>query len=545
MSGGETQELAWRRSRPRPGPPKTGWILIVTAVTVVILIGLTLWSIGTWGLGGVEKPADTEEVHALVLEWQDRWAQVPGPSERYRAEADAAARAGRYLRARDRLTMALALDPDDTDALLQLAILAGRHPQGEILADDELDAVILAVEETLGDHRLLPAARAWRALRQGDAPGALAAVGEAPATLAARQARLRALRELDRPALDAAEAVLEYDPGDLEACTLAGRLHAQQGRPWTVLRLLERCRASAPEGAAPPPSWAATRASSLDVLGRSEAAAAVYAQAGLVVHAVQLRVQEGLGVAESLRVRLAEEPDPHRARAEVQLGILAGEAALVARAVERTEGLGGEGAVAEVRLGRAMGLAWLGRHAEAVEEVGEIEGAAGLVLLARARRAAGDEQGALEALGRALEQEPWVGRLHHVNLAWSAEAGPAALEAARARVAAVPPLVRLAFMGHADRDLPWPALLPDPLPPLAAAELALLAALEEPVDPAELPLPAEGEEGDLIDLIALIEGLRAARGGQQAVALEALSRCLAEDPRRWGCARVAEGLLEQ
>ena len=81
MKDDKPQTLAWRRSRPRPGPPRTGWILVVTTVAVVIFMGLTLWTVSTHRLGGVEDPSDTEVVFQLLATLKDRHPQVPGPSQ--------------------------------------------------------------------------------------------------------------------------------------------------------------------------------------------------------------------------------------------------------------------------------------------------------------------------------------------------------------------------------------------------------------------------------------------------------------------------------
>ncbi len=559
-------ELAWRRSRPRPGPPKTGWILVVTTVAVVIFIGITIWSVGTWGLGGVSRPSDTEVVHGLVVDWQERYAQAPGPPSRYRAEADAALREGRWKVAHERLTMALALDPDDLDALYQLVILSGRHPEGEFLDAATQDGLLEVLHDTAGEHRLLPAAAAWVLLSREDPMGALASAGESPKTLAARQARLRALGVLSQPALEAAEAVLEFDPGDREACTIAGRELLASGRPWRVGPLLERCSSSAREGADPVPSWARTRADALDRLGRPLDAVALLEAAGLWVHAAQIRAQEGLELAPELLVELAEQPDPHRAVAELQVGLLTDRPDLVDGALERLAQMPQQ--VAEVRLVQAAALVERDQCAVAGDLLDGIDGAEGRALRARCAWARGDEEDALQELSAALADQPWRAPLHAQHLSWAEAHGEQALAAATRTLVAVDPLLVASYDGHRDRDVPWALVLPSADVPLASPLQAALDAVfvEEATWSLESAEPPEWDgEGAAATLLAawndpdslsetdgpllehpgwsIVQAHHALGAARSADALDNLAAGVAADGRRWGLARMGAGLV--
>ena len=346
MKEDKPQSLAWRRSRPRPEPPRTGWILVVTTVAVVIFMGITLWTVSTYRLGGVKDPADTEVVFQLLTALQERYPQAPGPPQRYRAEADAALRDGHWKVAEERLGMALALAPNDVDALLQLAILAGRRPPPEILDDDVLDGVIEAVRRTRPTHRLLPAARAWRLLRADDPNSALAVLEESSSTLAAHQARLEALSRLDRPTLEAAEAVLALDPGDRSACTVAGRELGVAGRPWQAKEVLGRClRVREGEGS---PSWQRLLGSLNDQLGDKEGALTAYEAGGFLLHAGQIRLQDGEAPGPGFAAALDGAPPPVRAQQAAWAALLVGD---LSDGEQLLAALGSvEGAGAELRL---------------------------------------------------------------------------------------------------------------------------------------------------------------------------------------------------
>lgn len=511
MKEDKPHTLAWRRSRPRPGPPRTGWILVVTTVAVVIFMGITLWTVSTYRLGGVKDPADTEAVFQLLTTLQERYPQAPGPPQRYRAEADAALRDGHWKVAEERLGMALALAPDDVDALLQLAILAGRRPPPEILDDDVLDGVIEAVGRTRPSHRLLPAARAWRRLRADDPNSALTVIGEGPATLAAHQARLEALSRLDRPTLEAAQAVLALDPGDRAACTVAGRQLGVAGRPWQASEVLERClRIREGEGS---PSWHRLLGRLNDQLGDKEGALAAYGAGGFMLHAGQIRLQDGEAPGQGFAAALAEAPGPVRAQQGAWAALLMGdlsEGEQLLAALEEVEGAG-----AELRLVKAALRLALGLTTDGLRELEDLDGPEAHVLRGRASWEAGDTEAAWAFSDLALAQQPWNPAIYRLRASWAADSGDAAISEVMSTMESVDPWEWAAHGGWRDRDVPWEVLVPEPWPEMDAQQQARLAALLAP-EPKERLVPS-GLEG--------------------TAALDFIAGELAADPRRWGLAR--------
>jgi len=505
------QTLAWRRSRPRPGPPRTGWILVVTTVAVVIFMGLTLWTVSTHRLGGVEDPSDTEVVFQLLATLKDRHPQVPGPSQRYRAEADAALRDGHWKVAEERLGMALALTPDDVDALLQLAILAGRRPAPEVLEDEVLDGVLDAVSRTRPGHRLLPAARAWRLLRAGDPLAALAVLEGGASNLAAHQAHLEALSRLDRPNLEAAEAVLALDPGDRVACTVAGRELDVAGRPWQASGLLRRCL-EVREGEGSPSWWRALGGLS-DKLGDREGAMSAYEAGGFHIHAGQLRLQDGERPGAAFTAALAEAPPPVRAQQATWAALLTGD---LSQGEELVEALGaGQVVGAEFRLAQGALRLALGAGPDGLRSLDDLDGPEAHVLRARASWEAGDTEAAWASSELARAQQPWNPAIYRLQASWAASSGSVAISEVLTTMEGVDAWDWAAHAGWRDRDVPWEALVPEAWPELddeQAARLAALLAAEQRV--ALVPEDAEG-----------------------AAALDIIAEKLVEDPRRWGLAR--------
>lgn len=516
MKEDKPQSLAWRRSRPRPEPPRTGWILVVTTVAVVIFMGITLWTVSTYRLGGVKDPADTEVVFQLLTALQERYPQAPGPPQRYRAEADAALRDGHWKVAEERLGMALALAPNDVDALLQLAILAGRRPPPEILDDDVLDGVIEAVRRTRPTHRLLPAARAWRLLRADDPNSALAVLEESSSTLAAHQARLEALSRLDRPTLEAAEAVLALDPGDRSACTVAGRELGVAGRPWQAKEVLGRClRVREGEGS---PSWQRLLGSLNDQLGDKEGALTAYEAGGFLLHAGQIRLQDGEAPGPGFAAALDGAPPPVRAQQAAWAALLVGD---LSDGEQLLAALGSvEGAGAELRLVKAALRLALGLTTDGLRELEDLDGPEAHVLRGRASWEAGDQEAAWASSELARAQQPWNPAIYRLRASWAAASGGAAISEVLSTMESADPWEWAAHDGWRDRDVPWEALVPEPWPELDTQQEARLAALLAP-EPRERLVPSGREGTAAFDFIA----------GE-----------LVEDPRRWGLAREGASL---
>jgi len=347
------------RQRMRPAPVGGGWALVIVATVVVVVFGL-----GTWvGLAPLEvvlsEPSDHEVVHAVGERLRARWPQVPGPPARYVSEARSLQRAGDASGAARRLAMAIALEPDQVEALLLLSILDARGDAGGLLLAGESDALVVAVESTRPDAALLPAARAWRALVAGQ-PEQVSldeTIGrEEDATEPELLwARLRASRALGLPEGEDARALLEAWPGHPEACEDGARAALRAGQLFEAERLAAPCT----EGDSGP----IARRVLADVLartGRPAEARAAYADGGLMLHAARVAVAEGLPLSSGEQAALAG-PGPAAAVQQVWAAMSAGDHELLAIAVERIP----DGVSPELAVTRAAAALWSGDPATA------------------------------------------------------------------------------------------------------------------------------------------------------------------------------------
>lgn len=350
------------RQRMRPVPVGGGWALVVVATVVVVVFGL-----GTWvGLAPLDvvlsAPSDHESVHAVGERLRARWPQVPGPPERYVLEARSLQRGGDASGAARRLAMAIALEPDHVEALLQLSILDARGDAGGLLLGGEADALVAAVESTRPDAALLPAALAWRALGAGQPERVSLDEGAAEPELL--WARLRASRALGLSEGRDARALLEVWPGHPEACEDGAREALRAGDLFEAERLAASCLAgdSAP----------IARRVLADVLartGRPVEARDAYTEGGLMLHAARVALAEGLPLSSGERMALAG-PGHAAAVHQVWAAMSAGDIELLEIAVERLP----DGASPELAVTRAAAALWSG---DAAAAEAALEGTAG------------------------------------------------------------------------------------------------------------------------------------------------------------------------
>jgi len=356
--GEERRTPAAIRQRMRPAPLGGGWVLVIVATVLVVLFGL-----GTWvGLAPLQvvlsDPSDHEAVHAIGERFRARWPQAPGPPERYLAEARALQRDGDPAAAARRLAMAIALDPDQSEAFLRLSILDARGEADGLLVPGESDALVAVMDVTDPDAPLLPAARAWRALAAGGPEDAASMTGEGRSEPELLWARLRAHRALGQPEGPDARALLESWPGHPEACEDGPRAALRAGDLYEAERLAETCRAG-PAAAIAGRVLADVRRRS----GRLDAAREAYASGGLMLHAGRVALSAGLPLTVEERAAMAG-PGPAAAVLQAWTAMAEGDARLLAMAVERLP----EGEAPELAVTRAAAALWSG-DVEVAEQI--------------------------------------------------------------------------------------------------------------------------------------------------------------------------------
>jgi hypothetical protein len=362
----DIRSVATTKQRMRPRPAGNGWALVVVATVVVILLGL-----GTWvGLSPLQtllsSPSDHEAVHAVAARMRARWPQAPGPPERYLDEAAAAVRAGDGTAAARKLGMAIALDANQTEALLALTILDARGASDGLLQGGEADAVVGALSEAAPDARLLPAAQAWRLLAGGQGADVESLLGPLAADEPEEQlwARVRGQRAAGLPEGAAARALLRAWPGHPEACEDGAREALRAGELAEAEALAGPCLGG--------PAGAIAARVQADVLARTEGGARAreaYRAAGLTLHAAAVAVRAGLPLTDDEWAALAE-PGPPAAVQQAWAAMAAGDAALLDIAAARlpTE------PVPEIAVTRAAAALWSG---DAERARAALEGVAG------------------------------------------------------------------------------------------------------------------------------------------------------------------------
>lgn len=346
------------RNRMRPPRPRSGWPLVVLAVAVVLLFGIALWVAVPWQTRAVD-PSDFEAVHALSQRFAARHPSVPGPPERYRTEARAE-ELDAPRTAAERLTRALALDPDDAEAWLHLVVLSARSQAVPELGPNDAQAVVDAVARTRSSAPLLPAARAWLHLQRDDPAAALGVLGEPTdeEPVDARWARLRATFATGGDLRAAARHLRAAAPAHPEGCEAASRTALSAGDLYEAEATATACLRAGVRRAAlhrirGEVSW---------LVGQPAAAARAWGEAGLRLHQIAALAASGqLDEAETVLdgELVGTWPTPLAVRA-IWLGIQRGDRELVQQArgvVAETEArdptLRQAWAAAELHLGNA------------------------------------------------------------------------------------------------------------------------------------------------------------------------------------------------
>jgi hypothetical protein len=84
---------------------------------------VTLWVVEA-GNPAVGALSGQESVHRIAQRFKERWSHVPGPPERYRAEALTEMQAGRLDDSMRLTSMAIALDPNDATSWVRMICLS-------------------------------------------------------------------------------------------------------------------------------------------------------------------------------------------------------------------------------------------------------------------------------------------------------------------------------------------------------------------------------------------------------------------------------------
>ncbi len=512
----EGRTLAQAKERMRPRSPGVGGALVVMAVFVVIFIGLAVW-VGAGGfVMGDARPADHEAVHAVVERLADRWPQVPGPPERYLSESWAAQVGGKPTEAARRLGMAVALDPGQDEALLRLVILDARGAGAGLLLPGERAAILSAFDEVAPDAPLLPAAKAWVALSEGDVDGALAALGADVADPEAAWAVLRA--DPGAESVPTAPGVLLAAwPGHPEACAAGVRVAWRDGDLFGVEEVANACLSA---GAG---DTGALRglADVADRLGDAAEARRRYREAGLHLHAAAVASQSGRPLEPDEQDALLE---PHAVAATHRLwhGVGVGDAAAVRAAVDALAAEG-DGLVPPMRVALAAGRAWLGDPAAA--EAG-LQGQDGVwAAIVREAVTAGEGDAAAARRGQAAwpDHPATSGPVTDPVAAWLAT-GPGDR------------LVPLAWVRRAPREpgvaLGPARLVPGPSPAGAAADALLAQVLAAPTAPVggQLATLGDGDGEPSLALLATRAAVALAPGAPPGAASEALQALRGRHP---------------
>ena len=113
-NGSEKPEHSPQPRELRPKPAGHVWAWIIIAVGSVMFLAIALWVIvaGNVQVAGL---SGHEGIHVVSSRWAERWAQAPGPPSVYVDSAEKADHAGDHAEALRYTTMALALDPDQSE----------------------------------------------------------------------------------------------------------------------------------------------------------------------------------------------------------------------------------------------------------------------------------------------------------------------------------------------------------------------------------------------------------------------------------------------
>lgn len=490
MSDGERRRPE-PTERMRPEPTLNMWILVVVTVTVVIFLGLIAWYGRFPSFFPIEKPTDRESIHQLAQGWSAQWPQVAGPAQAHRDRAQAALLASDDPEAIKELTRALALEPDNIDALLML-VLASQSGAAGALTPEQQEDVREVVDELEPSHPLVPVVAAWTATEGPQA--ALAALGAPPDPPLGALVRMMTLRAEQQDASDAAAAVREVAPGHPIACELVARRQIDRSQAAGALEVLGECAEAGATGAA----LDRLRADALDRAGLFQEAARLYRDSGLDTHAAAIFIQEG-GAGEADIEALLPPGPPDAALHLLWWGILSSNADRIARARAELEASSVGGLPFEIAAAAAA-LAQ-GEPSAALERLGELEAPQAHALRARALLALGDVEGALGAVEQALALVPWHPRLQLLEVSILEEADPEAAAGSLTAALGRHPVEVAAYSWFRHRDIPWAALVP-------TAELPVEGRLMLVSQLAPLESYAQGEAGQGG---AVVEGVLAAQ----------------------------------
>ena len=145
----------------RPPPLGHAWAWIIIAVSVVILTSITLWVVvsGKTTVIGLE---DREVVHRIVVDWRNRWSQVPGPPTVYAEEAETMVRSRDYAGAARKISMALTLDPSRADLWIRMVCLSSLQPTPRFaLSPSQIRDVMSLLESSDPTAVGMDVARSW------------------------------------------------------------------------------------------------------------------------------------------------------------------------------------------------------------------------------------------------------------------------------------------------------------------------------------------------------------------------------------------------
>ncbi|MEL6349580.1 MAG: hypothetical protein AAFV53_41135, partial [Myxococcota bacterium] len=303
----------------------------------------------------------------------------------------------------------------------------------------------------VGQHRLLDAAKAWRAL-DADAPAeALALLPAEPKTLEASLARFYAVLALDQDPLVAAEAVLAVAPAASVACEAAARRQILSGLSADSLRILNACI----DAGADNDSLERLRGDALDRIGHFEHALSSYTAAGVHGHAAAIMYQEGLP---GDPMAAFDAPTPDAALHKVWWGLLDDNQELVQSGVRGViaagiDGLAFDAARAAVALinGDAQGTL------EILDGVTEPEAE---TLRAQAQLALGQIDDALASAARALEAAPNNHRLALLQARILRVKDAAQGDRQLNQLLETHPMKAALYQDARQRTLPWRAIIP-------------------------------------------------------------------------------------
>ena len=152
----------------RPPPLGHAWAWIIIAVSVVILTSITLWVVvsGKTAVGGLE---DREVVHSIVVDWRDRWSQVPGPPTVYAQESETMVRSRDYTEAARKISMALTLDPGRADLWVKMVCLSSVKPRPRFaLSTDQIRDIMQLLELSDPTALGMDVARSWADFMERD-----------------------------------------------------------------------------------------------------------------------------------------------------------------------------------------------------------------------------------------------------------------------------------------------------------------------------------------------------------------------------------------